>query len=81
MHVQELWRYPVKSMRGERLTLATLQKSGMHGGRNIVVVSQSGLDIDTARTHPGLLGLQASVSATGVTMIEGTTGTHLSPLP
>jgi len=71
MHVQALWRYPVKSMRGERLTQATLQKSGIQGDRNIVVVSQSRCNIVTARTHPGLLGLQASVNAKGVTIIEG----------
>jgi uncharacterized protein YcbX len=71
MHVQELWRYPVKSMRGERLTEATLHESGMQGDRNIVVVSPSGDRVITARTHPGLLGLQASVSADGMTLIEG----------
>jgi len=43
----------------------------MQGDRNIVVVSQSRGNIVTARTHPGLLGLQASVSVKGVTMIEG----------
>lgn len=71
MYVQALWRYPVKSMRGERLTEATLKKSGMQGDRNIVVVSESRGNIVTARTHPGLLGLQASVTAKGVTTIEG----------
>jgi uncharacterized protein YcbX len=71
MHVQALWRYPVKSMRGERLTEATLRKSGIVGDRNIVVVSKSRNNIITARTHPGLLGLQASVSAQGVITVEG----------
>lgn len=71
MYVQALWRYPVKSMRGERLTEAVLEESGIRGDRNIMVVSQSGYRIITARTHPGLLGLQASVSAEGVTLIEG----------
>ncbi len=71
MQVQELWRYPVKSMRGERLATATLQTSGIQGDRNIVVVSRAAGRILTARTHPGLLGLQASVSAQGVTLIEG----------
>jgi uncharacterized protein YcbX len=71
MYVQALWRYPVKSMRGERLPEATLKKSGMQGDWNIVVVSQSRGNIVTARTHQGLLGLQASVSVKGVTMIEG----------
>lgn len=71
MHVQELWRYPVKSMRGERLSEATLRKSGIQGDRTIVVASQAGDRIITARTHPGLLGLQGSVSPEGVTLIEG----------
>lgn len=35
-----------------------------------MVVSQTGDRIITARTHPGLLGLQASIQS-GVTMIEG----------
>jgi uncharacterized protein YcbX len=71
MHVQELWRYPVKSMRGERLTEAALLESGIEGDRNIVVVSRTGDRIITARTHPGLLALQASVSLEGITLIEG----------
>ncbi len=71
MYVQGLWRYPVKSMRGERLTEAVLEESGLRGDRRIVVVSQAGERIITARTHPGLLGLQGSVSADGVTLIEG----------
>ena len=71
MNLKELWRYPVKSMRGERLSHATLRRSGIEGDRNIVVVSRNGDRIITARTHPKLLGLQASVSPDGVTLIEG----------
>ena len=71
MHIQAIWRYPVKSMRGERLTEAAVQTSGLRGDRNIVVVSQSRGRVITARTHPGLLGLQASVTAEGVITIEG----------
>lgn len=71
MYVQALWRYPVKSMRGERLSEAKLQKSGVQGDRNIVVISRSRNNILTARTHPGLLGLQASVTAEDLTTIGG----------
>lgn len=71
MHVQELWRYPVKSMRGERIGQAEVEKTGIRGDRNIVVVSQAGDRVITARTHPGLLGLQASIAADGATLIEG----------
>jgi hypothetical protein len=70
MLIQQLWRYPVKSMRGERLTEAAIHTSGIQGDRNIVVVSHARDKIITARTHPGLLGLQATVSARGVTLIE-----------
>ncbi len=71
MFVQELWRYPVKSMRGERIREATLDRTGIKGDRNIVVVSEARDRVITARTHPGLLGLQASVSDDGTTLIEG----------
>ncbi len=71
MNIRELWRYPVKSMRGERLAAATLHRTGIEGDRNIVVVSETRGRVITARTHPGLLGLQASVSAEGVTLIDG----------
>ena len=71
MYVQELWRYPVKSMRGERLKEATLRVSGVQGDRNIVVVSHTGDRVITARTHPGLLGLQAAISEKGETLIDG----------
>jgi len=71
MHVQELWRYPVKSMRGERIPEATLNATGITGDRNIVVVSARHGRIITARTHPDLLGLQASLSADDKPLIEG----------
>lgn len=70
MYVQELWRYPVKSMRGERVPEATMDRTGLKGDRNIIVVSEALDRIITARTHPGLLGLQASVAEDGTTLIE-----------
>jgi uncharacterized protein len=71
MSVQELWRYPAKSMRGEQISQADVRKTGIRGDRNIVVVSETRERLITARTHPGLLGLQAIVSLDGETMIEG----------
>ena len=71
MHVQELWRYPIKSMRGERIPEATLDRTGFNGDRNIVVVSATHGRVITARTHPELLGLQGSVTEDGTTLIEG----------
>jgi uncharacterized protein YcbX len=58
-------------MRGERVAEAMLRPSGIEGDRKIVVVSEGGDRVITARTHPGLLGLQAAVSELGVTLIDG----------
>ena len=71
MHVLELWRYPVKSMRGERVSEAELMKSGMRGDRHIVVASRAGDRLLTARTHPGLLGIQASLNSEGEVTVDG----------
>ncbi len=71
MYIKELWRYPVKSMRGERIPEATLDRSEIRGDRNIIVVSATNGRIITARTHPNLLGLQATVTENGETLIEG----------
>lgn len=71
MYIQELWRYPVKSMRGERLSEAEVESTGIRGDRHIVVVSQSSNRVITARTHPGLLRLRACLSSGGETTIEG----------
>jgi uncharacterized protein len=33
MHVAEIWRYPVKSLKGERLTETEITKLGIPGDR------------------------------------------------
>ncbi len=62
MHVAELWRYPVKSMRGERLQEAEVLRTGIRGDREIVVVSKSRQRVITSRRHHQLLGLQGGIS-------------------
>lgn len=69
MHVKELWRYPVKSMRGEPLTAADIAVGGIAGDRLVHVEDERG--VVTARTHPGLLGLHATMREDGVTLVEG----------
>ncbi len=71
MYVKEIWRYPVKSMRGELLSASGVLKTGVVGDRQIVVVSAVADRLITARTHPGLLGLQASVGVDGTVTIDG----------
>jgi len=62
MQMAELWRYPVKSMRGELLQEAEVLKTGIRGDREIVVVSAARGRFITSRTHHRLLGLQGGIS-------------------
>jgi hypothetical protein len=50
----DIWRYPVKSGRGERLTEATVEPWGLAGDRRWMVVDEAG-DPLTAREHPRML--------------------------
>jgi uncharacterized protein YcbX len=69
MHVEQLWRFPVKSMRGEQLTSATLTENGIVGDRLVHVRGHHG--VVTARTRPGLLGLAGSTGPDGKALISG----------
>jgi uncharacterized protein len=69
MHVAELWRYPVKSMAGERLGLAHLGPDGVHGDRRVHVQGPRGLL--TARTTPHLLGLHGTLDPDGNACVDG----------
>ncbi|MGN6796667.1 MAG: MOSC domain-containing protein [Gaiellaceae bacterium] len=70
MYVAELWRYPVKSMRGERLDAATIRADGIVGDR-IVHVRESSGRVATSRFRPGLLGLAATLGEDGEPRIDG----------
>ena len=69
MYVKELWRYPVKSMRGEQLDEAEIGLDGVAGDRLVHVENARGLI--TARTRPGLLGLRATLGSNGEALVEG----------
>lgn len=65
MRVQELWRYPVKSLQGERLDEAIVTTDGIDGDRRYAI-----FDLDTghgltARRVPELLFASASLTALG----------------
>ncbi|HEY7040309.1 MAG TPA: MOSC N-terminal beta barrel domain-containing protein [Methylomirabilota bacterium] len=70
MHIAELWRYPVKSMAGERLESVQVGPDGFLGDR-VVHVSGPGGRIISARTHPRLLGLRASLGPDGEPRVDG----------
>jgi uncharacterized protein YcbX len=69
MRVSELWRYPVKSLRGERLEEAEIGL-GIEGDR-LVHARRAHGRVFTARTHPGLLGLQGGLDESGRPTIDG----------
>ena len=70
MHVAELWRYPVKSMAGERLERTEIDVDGIPGDRVLYVVDEDG-DILSARTRPLLLRHRASTGADGDVLVDG----------
>jgi len=70
MNVAELWRYPVKSMAGEKLEMAEIGALGLPGDRELVVVDGSGR-ILTARSRPGLLRHRATIGEDGRVRIDG----------
>jgi uncharacterized protein YcbX len=70
MHVSELWRYPVKSLRGESLDEVELTERGLPGDR-IVQVRNSVGRVITSRTKPRLLALQGTLGADGQALING----------
>ena len=78
MRVAELWRYPVKSLRGEQLDAAELTAAGIPGDR-LVQVRRPGGRVVTARTHPGLLGHQGSLDSEGARRSTACPGTIRVP--
>jgi uncharacterized protein YcbX len=70
MWLDAIWRYPVKSMRGERLDGARLGAFGVPGDRLAYVVDAAGGTV-SARTKPGLLGLSGGLAADGTPTVDG----------
>jgi uncharacterized protein YcbX len=69
MFVKELWRYPVKSMAGERVREAALTLAGFPDDRRILVAGAK--KVITSRTHPRLLGLKGTIGEDGAPRISG----------
>jgi uncharacterized protein len=71
MHVAEIWRYPIKSLKGERLIETEITKLGIPGDREVVVVRTLNGRFLTSRVRPKLLGLQGATGTDGVPTING----------
>ena len=63
LRIKELWRYPVKSLAGERIVEAMLGPNGIPGDRIVHVAGPEG--VRTARRHPRLLGLRGTLGPDG----------------
>jgi uncharacterized protein YcbX len=74
MHVKELWRYPVKSLQGERLERVDIGENGLEGDRRYAIFDlNTGFGL-TARRVPELLFASARLTQTGeveITLPDG----------
>jgi len=70
MKVAAIWRYPVKSMAGERLSGVEITSAGLVGDRVVQVYDARGR-IVTARQFPRLLRLRATLGSDGEPVVDG----------
>lgn len=69
MHLASVWRYPIKSMRGEPLNEAELTDDGVAGDRTVHVAGERG--VVTGRTRHDLLTLSVRTAPDGTPLLEG----------
>lgn len=78
MRVAEIWRYPVKSMGGERLEAVEVTPNGIDGDRGWGVFDPATGLVLTARREPSLLFLSAVYRPDGRPAISCDDGTEIS---
>jgi uncharacterized protein YcbX len=67
--IAELWRYPIKSTRGERLEHVRIEADGLAGDRLLRV--EAGGRLVTPRSRRDLLGISASLGPDGEPLLDG----------
>ncbi|HEY1824296.1 MAG TPA: MOSC N-terminal beta barrel domain-containing protein [Trebonia sp.] len=67
LKLTDIWRYPVKSCRGERLTEAVVEPWGLAGDRRWMIVDAAG-DPVTGREHPSLVLVTPRVEGGKITL-------------
>ena len=69
LFVEQLWRYPVKTLAGERLETAELTANGIPGDRIVHVRGPEG--VRTSRRQHRLLGLHGTLGPSGRPLVNG----------
>src|SRR4026207_1254344 len=70
MLIKEIWRYPVKSMAGETLSVADINRQGIAGDRTHQCRKPAGR-IFSARPRPKLLRHTAMLADNGDVLVDG----------
>lgn len=70
MHLAQIWRYPVKSLAGERLDEAEIVTSGIPGDRAVHLRDARG-KVVTGRRRYDLVTVPASLASDGTPLIDG----------
>ncbi len=70
MKVTEIWRYPVKTMAGEKLERVRIGPLGIEGDR-VVHVEDAHERVITARSHPRFLGHKGTLGPLGEPLVDG----------
>ena len=70
MKVAEIWRYPVKTMAGEKLQRVGLGPLGIEGDRVVHVEDARG-QVITSRSHPRFLGHKGALGLDGEPFVDG----------
>ena len=70
MKVTEIWRYPVKTMAGEKLQRVGIGPLGIEGER-VVHVEDAQERVITSRSHPRFLGHKGTLGLDGLPLVDG----------
>ena len=69
MRVAELWRYPVKGLRGEQVEQLEVAAGGIPGDRGVQVVDERGTV--TGRRKQRMIAVPATLAAGGQALVDG----------
>jgi len=69
MKVTEIWRYPVKTMAGEKLQRVRIGPFGIEGDR-VVHVEDTHEQVITSRSHPRFLGHKGTLGPDGEPLVD-----------